>query len=235
MIKLLTFTASILFTCNLIAQNATSLGDDFKMLAMHNLNVNSSTISTFSSGNIKGTRYLFDQWTSGSVTTTDNITFSKNYLFNFDKTTQELYASYTDQGNLSVLLDKSKVRSFMLLGQTYINGKSLDPKGKDIFYQALAEDSSRISLYKQLTTTFVKGGFSDVSKVREGNTASEYVDNISYYVFTKGELKKVNLTENSIHKMLKDQDKKIDLFMDLNPNKDLDESLLVLLVKYLNQ
>ena len=228
-------------TCFLLAyttkaQNVVATQDDFKYLSLHNLNVNTSTITAFSSNNVKGSQYLFDQWTPGSVTTLDNTTFSNNYTFNFDKLNQNLYANSANQGNLCVLLDKTQIRHFTLGNQTYYNGKLLDPTGKDVFYQVLVLDTTKFSLYKLNITKFMKADYTDVSKVRSGNVSNEYVDNFTYYISaTKGELKKVNLTEHNIRKVLKDQEKKLDAFFNMNPNNEVDESLLVLLVSFLNQ
>ncbi len=233
--KLLLTLTWLSVLCVSKAQNVTATADDFKYLAMHNLNVNTSTITSFSSSEVKGSQYLFDQWTAGSVTTTENVTISQNYLFNFDKLNQNIYANYTSQGNLCVLLDKSKIKYFTIGTQKFINGKLIDPSGKDVFYQVLVEDTSKYSLYKLNITKYEKADFRDVSKVRSGTNYNQYVDNLSYYISQKGTLKKINLTENSIRKVLSNQSKKVDDFFNQNPNKDIDENLLTLLIMNLNQ
>ena len=136
---------------------------------------------------------------------------------------------------MCVLLDKSKIKYFTIGTQKFINGKLLNPSGKDVFYQVLVEDSSKYSLYKLNITKYEKANFNDVSKVRSGTNYNEYVDNLSYYISQKGTLKKINLTENSIRKVLSDQSKKVDDFFNQNPNKDIDENLLTLLIITINQ
>lgn len=222
-------------TLTLQAQSTTGIADDFKMLAMHNLNVNTSTITSFSNTTTKGSRYLFDQWTPGSVTTLDNITYSDNYLFNYDKINHELYANSSSQGNLTIILDKNMIRTFRLGNMIFLNGKLIDPLGKDIFYQVLVNDTAKLSLYKLNLTRFIKGDPTNVANVRMGNTANEYADNYSYYLTSgKGELRKIKLTESFISKILKDQSTKMEAFFKSRPNQDFDEAMTIDLITFLN-
>ena len=219
------------------AQSNTGVSDDLKLLAMHNLNVNTATISTFSNPKIKGTQYLFDQWTSGSVTTTDNETYSANYLFNFDKLTHNLYVKHTSQDNLTIILDKAKVKNFTIGNVNFINASLIEPKAKDVFYQVLVRDTTKISLYKYTKTKFVKADPTSMMNIQTGNFGSEYQDNPTYFVsFSNGELKKVNLSENNMRKVFKDKgDKQLDTFFNMNSTKEVDETLLLDMVNFLNQ
>jgi hypothetical protein len=194
----------------------------------------SAAISTFSSGDIKGTRYLFNNWTRGSVTSTDNTTYSNNYSFNFDKINHDLYARYQEQENLSVKVDKSKVKRFTIGGFRFINSSLLGKTDPILFYQVLVEDSSELSLYKLTKTRFQRANPADMSNVKSGNFSSEFVDDVTYYVLQGKQLSKINLTRNSIHKVLKSQNEKINKYDDQNSTKEIDEDFLVGLIRFMN-
>lgn len=220
---------------NTQSQTSTGIMDDFKALTMHNLNVNTSTITTFSNSKVKGSQYLFDAWTMGSVTTIDNNVYSKKYLFNLDKLTQNLYVKYTEQPDMIIILDKENIKNFSIGNQNYINAAPIDPKNKNVFYQVLVRDSSKLSLFKYTKTKFVKSDPTNIMNVQTGNFSDEYVDNPTYYIFyPNGELKKINLSESNIRKVLKDKSEKIDSFFNISPNREMDESLLISLVDYIN-
>ena len=217
----------------IIAQNNVGISNDLKTVAQHNLDVNSSAISTFSSGNVKGTQYLFDDWTPGSVTDETNNTFSDNYSFNFDKINHDVYARDNIQ-KISVVLDKTKVKRFKIGQLNFVNAELIDQKGKNLFYQVLVEEPSKISLYKLTKTRFQRANPNDMSNVKSGNFSSEFIDDVTYYVMQGKELTRVNLTGNSIHKALKSQSDKLNKYEDQNSTKEIDEDFLVGLIKYLN-
>ena len=227
--------AIIAITICSFAQNQIGITDDIRNFALANNRFNTATITTFSNAKIKGNQYLVDQWSPGSVTTTDNITFSKNYLFNFDKIHHDLYAKFTDQPDLSIILDKVRLKSFSIGNMNFINSGLIDPNAKDVFYQVLVKDSAKVTLYKFNKTKFVKADPTNLMNIKTNNFSSEYVDNPTYYIsISNGELKKVNLSENSIRKVLKEKSKQLDSYFSMN-NKEVDESLLIDVVDYVNQ
>lgn len=194
----------------------------------------SAAISTFSNADIKGTRYLFNNWTRGSVTSTDNSTYSNDYTFNFDKINHDVYAKYQEQQNLSVKVDKSKVKRFTIGGYRFISSSLLGKSEPILFYQVLVEDSSKLSLYKLTKTRFQRANPADMSNVKSGNFSSEFIDDVTYYISNGKELTKVNLTENNIYKVLKSKSEKVNAYFDLNSSKDVDEQFLINLIVYLN-
>src|SRR6266705_2270365 len=123
----------------LYAQNNIGVQNDLKTVALHNLNVNTTAISTFSNATVKGTQYLFNAWMPGSVTDENNVTYSKNYSFNLDKINHDLYALYNTQGNMSVLLDKSKIKHFTIGDLNFINSALINQRA-GLFYQVLVDD-----------------------------------------------------------------------------------------------
>ena len=225
---------SILVINSNYAQTPIGISNDIKNFALADGRTHSQTITTFSNPTVRGTQYLFDQWTAGSVTTTDNITFNNSYLFNFDKLNQNLYAKFTNQQDMSVLLDKGKVKTFTIGTQDYINASIVDPKAHEVFYQVLVNDSLKVSLFKFKKTRFEKADPTNLMNIKTGNLGSQYVEDITYFAIIKGELKKINLSENSMRKTFKDKNDKVESFFSLNPNREVDETVLVDLVKYLN-
>lgn len=216
------------------AQNNIAISDDMRYLSMHNLSVSSSAISTFSNNKVKGSQYLYDTWTKGSITTIENINYANNFLFNFDKVNQNLYIKYTQQNDLTILLDRSTIKSFKVGEHTFIAPPTDEAKLKNTFLEVLVADSA-VTLYKARLTKFVKYDPTSMFNMRTGNFSDEYVETVTYYVsFKHGALKKVNLSESSISKVFKDMSNKVSQFLDMNLNKELDESVLINLVQYLN-
>lgn len=239
------------FSGMLLAQNNISIQNDFKNFGSipntgtTNLGTGvlspdagnsqtSAAISTFSRSDVKGARYLFEQWTPGSVTAYDNSSYSNNYKFNFDKITQNLYAQYEPQGNISVVVDKSKVKRFAIAGLNFVNGSTIDQNNNNLFYQLLVEDSTKISLYKLTKTRFVRANPADMSNMNNKNFSSEFVDDITYFIRYNNVLNKINLTESNVYKVLKSKSDKLNSYFTMHSNKEIDEQFLVGLVKYLN-
>ena len=230
-------TSLIVIGCTLsgFSQNSISVSDDLKTFAQSNPRYNLATITAFNNIAVKGSQYLFTEWTPGSVTTIDNTTYSKSYLFNFDKINHDLYVKFTEQGNLSVLLDKSRVKAFSIGDNNFVSSIVVDPKVKSLFYQILVKDSSKYNLYKLIKTKFVKADPTNIMNVQTGNLGSQYLDDLTYFVsFSKGELKKVNLSENSIRKIFKDKAEQVESYFNSNSSKEMDEVLLIELTRYLN-
>jgi hypothetical protein len=234
--KKIFLSTSLIISTAYFAHAQTSIGvqNDLRNVTIGGANASSTVISSFSNNDVKGSRYLFDNWTPGSVTTINNEVYSNNYNFNFDKINQDIYAEYASN-NLSVLLDKSKVKRFTIGSSTFINSSMLPNTSPNTFYQVLVEDSSDISLYKLTTTKFVKANPNDIMNARTGNFSNEYLDNVRYYVRIKnGDLNKVSLNENNIRKVLKDKKVKVEEYLNMS-STDFDEGKLINLIKYINQ
>ena len=218
-----------------LAQNNTGIADDFKYLAMHNMNVNTSTITSFNNNQIKGSQYLFEDWTSGSVTTTENITYSNKYLFNYDKVKQNLYLKYTEQAGLIILLDKSIIKTFTISNRIYRNATSVDPALKQSFYEILVADSN-ICLYKSTLTKFIKADPTNIMNVQTGNFASEFIDDVTYFVtLIGGAMKKINFSKTSIKKLLIDKSDKVDSYFNNHLESEIDEPFLIDMIHFLNK
>jgi hypothetical protein len=217
------------------SQNTIGLQNDLKNVTSTGALAGGTVISSFSSGAVKGNRYLFDSWTPGSVTSINNEVYAANYKFNFDKINQDIYAEYNNN-NVSVVLDKPKVKRFNIGSLLFVNSSMLHSPTPGAFYQALVEDSNKISLYKLTTTKFVKANPNDIMNARTGNLTSEYVDDNKYFIAIKnGDLKKITLNENNIRKVLKDKGDKVDGYFNQNSSKEINEKFLVELIQFVNQ
>lgn len=228
------FTALICFsTYTIFAQTVQT---DLRGLASSRGNVANTTISSFSNTTVKGNQYLYETWTSGSVTADDHNIYSAGYSFNFDKINHNLYAKYDGESGISVLIEKVKIAGFTVGNKNFISPKYLTgAKATDKFYQVLVKDSAKVSLYKLTLTKLVKPDMNDVYAVKSGNFTSEFVDNNTFFVsIANGELKKINLTETGVYKALKGYDAKIDEFVKKYSSRDVDEAFLSELVDYLN-
>lgn len=234
--KISVYMGCILINLQFIhAQNTIGLGSDLKGVMAAGASTQGTAITSFSNGNVKGSRYLFDKWTPGNVVSFNGEVYSGDFNFNFDKINQDIYAKY-NKNDVSVLIDKSKIKRFTMGSSTFVNSGTFKNAPHDIFYQAVVEDSTKVSLYSLTTTKFVKADPNDIMNARTGNTASEYIDNKTYYLsVNNSDLKKVNFTENSVKKVLKEKSDKVDSYFSMNSSKDVDEGFLIGLVTYLNQ
>ncbi len=223
------------FVCVQLAQAQSSMGMENDLKRITSGNGSSIAINTFTNSAIKGSRYFFDDWTSGSVTSVSGENYALNYVFNFDKVNQDVYAKDNKNG-IVVLLDKTKIKTFKMGAVAFVNSATLKNAARDVFYQILVEDTTKVSLYKFTATRFVKADATNIMNARTGNFTSEYVDDVSYYVSMKnGELKKSGLSEKNIRKALKEKADKVDTYLTMNSTKDVDESFLTDLVRYVNE
>lgn len=204
-------------------------------------------IQTYNSGNVKGSQFFYNDWTHGSVTTTNNEVISNNYLFLFDKVRQELFVYPTDTEQASVsskdkkpentlVADKSQITSFTIITDhphVFEQASIYDPAQKGNFFEVLAKGSNYI-LLKSTKTTFEKHNMNDMEKVKQGEFNDEFLDHITYYIDHNHKLVKVTLNENNLRKALKEEKLTVDNFFNLHQNDELNEDLLINLINNLN-
>ncbi len=229
------FVTGLLFMGSLHAQNPISMQNELKGLSASRGNVNTTTISEFNNTVVKGARYLFNDWSSGSITDINNTTYGDAYTYNFDKINQDLYARYKGDANISVLIDKSSIRTFTIGSFHFVNSTLLKLKVHDVFYQVLVDDPAKVSLYKLTTTRFIKANPTDMMNIKSGNFGSEYVDDIKYFIIiNNGEFKRVSLSEGGIKKALNSMSEKAAIYLNLNEAENIDEHFLVGLIHYVD-
>ncbi len=192
-------------------------------------------LQTYHSGNVKGSQFFNDNWSVGSVTTTDKEVFNNNYLFIYDKVRQELFLKPKDS-DVVVLADKSQIYSFSIFTDRMHNFQQAllyDPNQKGNFFEVLVQ-SDKYTLLKLIKTTFEKANTNDMEKVRQGNFEDEFVDHVTHYLYHNHKLQKISLNENSVRKALKDLQSKADDFLNLHSNNEFNEQLLINLITTIN-
>lgn len=234
--KILSFIITCISLCsNINAQNTDLLQNDLNTIASHSGNLNLSGATPFYDKNVKGNRYLFSDWTSGSVTLNNNEVYSNDYIFNFDKLTQDLYAKAVRTG-ITLQLDKLTIKEFKLENKNFVGAASIKAKNKNLFYEELIYNGAKFSLFKSIETKFIRSNPNDFNNAREGNLSDAYIDEIKYYISNaNGELKQVSLYQKNIEKALKPQIEKVGKYFTSNSSKIIDESLLIGLIYSLNE
>jgi hypothetical protein len=234
--KILFLSLSLfLFVGFVYSQTSIGIENDLKGLMTTGGNVTNTVVSSFNNSAVKGKRYVFDTWMPGSVVAVDGTVYTSKYGFNLDKINQDLYAVDSNYKNV-LLLDKSRIRRLNAGQISFVNLASLKGSTPGYFYQVLVEDSTKYTLYKLTTTKFVKANPNDIMNARTGNLTNEYVDEVKYFISANnGELKKINLNENNIRKVLKEKNDKVNDFFSRHPSQEMDEVFLIDLTKFLNE
>ncbi len=73
-----------------------------------------------------------------------------------------------------------------------------------------------------------------MEKVKQGEFNDKFTDHITYYIYPNNKCEKITLKENSLRKILKDQQNKIENFFNLHQNDETNEQLLIHLIDYVN-
>ncbi|MGI8952868.1 MAG: hypothetical protein ACR2FN_14940 [Chitinophagaceae bacterium] len=239
-----------------------SMGEEFKQLAATsttwgNRETGFGAIQTYSSGEVKGSQFFYPNWAPGSVTTVHNEVISNNYLFIYDKVRQQLFikektndpalASYQatkgtanfakpKNTDIVVVADKNQISSFTIntdKPHVFIQAAIYDPSLNGNFFEVLVQ-SPNYSLFKLVQTTFEKADMGDMLKVKNGDFADEFVDHVTYYIYHNNKLQKINFKEYSLRKALKDQAQKVDDYLDMHQNQEMNEELLIDLINQIN-
>ena len=225
-----------LLPLSVLAQNSSvQMKGDFADMAKFGRLQGAESLPTYSSGEVKGTRYLFENWLPGSVTTTSGEVMDKVYVFTFDKQNNDLYVKEKN-GFTIILVDKSKVKKFTIEGKhTFIEGAQVPGAEPDKFYEVLGGNDESFVFYKLITTKFIKANRQDAERIKSGDFNDEFRDNLSYYVKSPGQaLMKIKLTEGSISKALPGYKSKISQYFSDHSSDDIDEQFIKLLAASLN-
>jgi|GEM_PF-1135654 hypothetical protein len=198
-----------------------------------------SAFNTSPSGDVKGTQFFLSDWTKGEVITIRKEVYGDDLQFVYDKVRQELFVRKKDAEPV-LLANKDEIKSFSLTDENrtqynFINSKYFSDERPEVFYQVLVYDSSKLSLYKYIKTTFVRGNPNDMMKQKEGAVYDEFVDKIIYYLeMDKGELKPVQLKSKSIRKVLDELHINAYAYLSSHPEQP-DENYLIEMIRSLNR
>ena len=94
--------------------------------------------------------YFSKDWVKGSVTTTDNQTYSEGLVFMFDKVGRQLYFKNVDSATV-MQADMSKVSLFSLITDKqhiFIKGDLLNKDFSGEIFEMLVLDEKKFSLLK---------------------------------------------------------------------------------------
>jgi hypothetical protein len=227
---------SFFFFCGTYSQiSSVGMKSEFKEIASMGRIQSGEGFQTYNSGNVKGSQFFNETWSTGSVTGTNKVVISNNYLFLYDKVRQELFIKPNDS-NLIVLVDKNQILSFTIntdRAHVFYKSSLYDPSQSGNFIEVLVQND-RYSLLKIIKTDFVKANKNDIEKVKQGEFNDEFVDHLNYYIFSNNKIEKINLSEYGIRKVMKMEKTKVDDFFSLHQNDEVDESLLINLINTLN-
>ncbi len=209
-----------------------SIGDDMsRMMADPRSLSGLQSIQTYKTAGVIGTPYLSTNWCPGLVTNTDNVTFSTDYLFMYNKQKQELYAK--NKGAV-LLLDNSKVASFTIYSNTahvFKAASNYDTIMKG-FLEVLHEKAEKYSLLKSAKTAFEKPSENEVSIMANHDYNSVYADHPVYFIYNDNSFQKIELKFKSIYNILPKE--KVKEYFRSHVDIDLNEATLIDLVRFIN-
>ena len=194
-------------------------------------------LQTYHSTNVEGSQFFSPLWTTGTVTTTGNEQFGKNYLFLYDKVRQELFMKWKDS-TIVLLADKSQINAFTLNTDrvhSFVTAGVYDPSNKGNFFEVLVKDDKGYSLFKLIKTKFVKADeHRDIESQATGEIDDAFKDQVSYYLVRNGAAQAVSLRKRSILKVMTPVKDKISGYFDQHPDTPVDEGFLINAVQYIN-
>jgi hypothetical protein len=184
--------------------------------------------------NIKGTRFLFEEWVRGTVVKNSGEEISgSRYFFNFDKITNNLLVTI-DKNNI-IEVFKDSIQSFMFKEHGELFAFEKFPSIERYrFVRILIKDTDKFSLYKSIHTRLVPADFETNGLTETGNPYDEYVDSHKYYIVYKGEVRPVELKFSSIKRALKENSSLAKDYYANHIFDEIDEAYLSGIVEYVN-
>jgi hypothetical protein len=179
-------------------------GPDYKAAYVTNVPANTlyrmGALPSFSiKEGTRGSRYLLsERWAGGTVTTFgDSIVNNPALTFNYDKMSQNLYA--TKDGQTVIELSKEQVKAFTINDaqeNKQYSFERLGPIDSLHFFQVIvAQVPGKYALYKQVKTRFEKSNYHSDGMVESGKPYDEYIDEYQYYILTPGGKTSIKIPE----------------------------------------
>jgi hypothetical protein len=222
------------FATNQDITTASSFMKDFDQYSYRTI-LNHGNLNAYSTNfNIKGTRFLFDEWVRGSVVKNSGEEISGNiYYFNFDKITNNLLVTIDKQNIIEVYKDSIQSFRFKEKGELFAFEKFPSIE-RYRFVRILIKNTDKFSLYKSIHTRLVTASFETNGLTESGNPYDEYVDSHKYYIVYKGEVRPVELRFSSIKKALKENSSLAKDYYANHIFDEIDEAYLSSIVDYVN-
>ncbi len=218
------------------------LRDEFSQVSKYGTGNKTSSgyegLHSFSNANTKGSQFYFPGWLPGSLISPTGETTATDYLYLYDKVRQTLFIK--PKASDAVLeVSKDKIGGFTVTNNDsthhFVHASLYNPENKTDFYEVVLKDDAGYTLLKSVKTKYVKFDPSDMVKVRNGDMADEFDDDVTYYVSYKdGAPQAIKLKDNSIKKALAQDKNKVNNYLSDNFSAERNESFLVGLIRSLN-
>jgi hypothetical protein len=235
--------SSLLISSAIVNAQVTNvaMGQEFAELAAHQGYASNgfSAYQNYTSGEANGSQFFLPAWSNGEVITVHKDVFNENLQFIYDKVRQELFIRKKDSA-MVLLANKDEVASFSLKddqGKQYnfVNSKMFSDETPEVYYQVLVYDSTKLTLLKYIKTTFVKGDYHDMMKVKDGEVNDAFVDKDIYYIVkSNGVLQPVELKNKSVKKVFSEMNLPYQKYME-DHYQPVNEDYLVDMVRQMNQ
>ncbi|HEU0063635.1 MAG TPA: hypothetical protein VFQ58_01340 [Flavisolibacter sp.] len=231
---LLMFLCALLFHSSFAQVSNVEMRGDFADASRLGRLQGSESLPQYSSNNVKGSRYLTETWTIGTIVPVTGNTV-EGLLVMFDKQDQNVYIKKKD-GDQVILLDRNQLKTFSVNNRFLIAGALLNGGEKDLFYEKLAGNDKQIALYKVTKTKYVKADRTDPERIKKGDFDDEFKDDITYYIKIGDQpLLKIKLSEKGLIKALPTQEKKIKAYLNMRSTDVRNDEEVSDLINFLNQ
>ncbi|MDP9048180.1 MAG: carboxypeptidase-like regulatory domain-containing protein [Bacteroidota bacterium] len=204
-------------------------------LSSEGLTRNAGSVYVAHENTVHGSRYLFEDWVHGYVTTmADSIKQNDSYLFNYIKTEGNLL--FTDDGSAVKEIDRRLIKGFTLVdnqGQSFVfeSVPAIDPN----HFVQLLETGKSYKIYKQLITKFIPNNYVSNGMTSSGNNYDELKDEPVYYAVRSGGAPvKFALKSKSIKTTFAADVDKVKKFESAHDSDEIDDKYLIGLGEFLN-
>lgn len=181
--------------------------------------------------------YFSKDWVKGSVTTTDNQTYSEGLVFKFDKVNRQLYFKKIDSETI-MQAEMSKVSLFSLITDKqyiFIKGDLLSNQHKGEIFEILVLDEKKFSLLKYILSVYQQPMENSAAQaMTQTKTTGKYVDVPVYYIYNNSSLQQVDLKKKSFLKALNPDELKAQSYIQSH-NGNFNEVYAINLLNYINQ
>ncbi len=185
---------------------------------------------------LEGSPFFLPAYVPGLVVNQlDSVIDNKDYLYNYDKKSENLLLKRGDEAPIAV--NRNQVKYFCLKPQQggYIFERVL-LISPDEYFQVLYK-GSKYSFYKQIKSIFIPANQKTNGYSRSGNDYDEYQDQYSYYIVDHRKMQVLvfELSKKSLRKSLYAEDAVLEKYFREHKWQPVDEPYLVHLAELVNK
>lgn len=173
-------------------------------------------------------QFFTKDWTSGSIVTVRNQTFSEGMLFLYDKLNNLLYFKLSDSSETILTVDSRSISSFTINSDkphTFMPGVLFSARFENKFVEVLTNSDTGYVLLKEIKPGLPGEQISGVAAVTAQESALKYKDEISYYIYHKGVIYPAELKKKSLAKAMANDSRFIELLKKENGERLTENSL----------